>query len=242
MYMLLVFIFVMYSCKKETSSVTACHCTLNKGIVFQEDFDPIPTDWTYYDTDTVSSTVVKFIAPDAAAFSYTWTIDSATYHASEVRLNFPMDYLLTNRKLLVKLSIKYKTGAAEDTVKSFERMLTFFNPCASKFNGTFIGKTDNGNTTDSFKIVTCSGDWLHPGYNFYLENFQQHCGRYFDEHPDSYNIGYKQILFSATGDFVCNSPSGMITVDGDSICMRYRSFDNGLLEAPLDHVFKGVKK
>jgi hypothetical protein len=83
---------------------------------------------------------------------------------------------------------------------------------------------------------------LHPDKSFYLNNFQQACGRYFDELPDSYNIGYRQILFSGAANFICNAPAGIINLKGDSIQINYRSFDNGTLEAPLDHVFRGVRK
>ncbi|MDN3656703.1 hypothetical protein QWZ08_13745 [Ferruginibacter paludis] len=233
---------VMYACNKETHPSANPRNSFNKGIAFQEDFEPIPADWLYYNTDTVASNVVKFLALDSSALSYTWTIESVTYQTKEIRLSFPREYLLGNKQIAVKLSIRYKTTSNTDTVKNFSKQLTFFNPCASQCNGIFNGTTDNGSHKDSFKIGTCASDPLHQVSGFYLENFQLGCGRYFDELPDSYNIGYKQILFSATGEFVCNSPSGLISIKGDSICISYRSFDNGMLEAPLDHVFRGIKK
>ncbi len=240
-YLIFVSMLMVFACKKEAHSPAERYYGFDKGIVFQEDFEPLMIDWQYYNTDTVSTSVVKLIALDSTALSYQWTIEAATYNTREVRLRFPPDYSLTNRKLTIKLLIRYRTISNTDTVKSFEKVLTFFNPCVSKFNGIFKGTTDNGRHTDSFKIGTCTSGILHTGSNFYLENFQLQCGRYFDEQPDSYNIGYKQILFSATGEFLCNSPSGIITLYGDSICMRYRSFENGMLESPLDHVFRGFK-
>jgi len=241
--LLFAFILSFCACKKETDSTPiATQFYSDKGFVFQEDFEPIVADWFYYNTDTVSTTVVKFIALDSSAISYTWTIESVTYNTREVRVSFPQDYLRSNKKLPVKLSIRYKTLSNIDTVKSFLKVLTFFDPCESKFNGVFKGSTDNANQTDSFKISTCASDHLHTDYSFYLENFQLGCGRYFDEVPDSYNIGYKQILFSGQGNFICNSPVGIINIYNDSITINYRSFDNGMLEAPMDHVFRGVRK
>jgi hypothetical protein len=230
------------ACKKEMSASKDGQPFFDKGIAFQEDFEPISADWLYYNTDTVSSSVVKFIALDSSAVSYAWTIESATYNTKEVRLSFPQDYLLSNKKVTVKLSIRHRAASGADTVQSYVKELTFFNPCASNFNGIFKGRTDGGNQTDSFKIATCANDFLHPAYSLYLDNFQLSCGRYFDELPDSYHIGYKQILFSAKGDFLCNSPSGIMNIVGDSVYISYRSFDNGILEAPLDHVFRGVRK
>jgi hypothetical protein len=234
-------IFVIYACKKESHPPVNYENNFDKGIAFQEDFEPFPADWLYYNTDTVASNVVKFLALDSSAISYTWTIESVTYQTREIRLSFPREYLLSNKQITVKLSIRYKTTSNIDTIKNFSKQLTFFYPCASRCNGIFKGTTDNGSHQDSFKIGTCASDLLHPVAGFYLENFQLGCGRYFDELPDSYNIGYKQILFSATGEFLCNSPSGIISIKGDSICISYRSFDRGMLEAPLDHVFRGIK-
>ncbi|MDB5279648.1 MAG: hypothetical protein JWR61_4603 [Ferruginibacter sp.] len=233
---------VNYACKKEIHPAINFDNSFNKGIAFQEDFEPIAADWLYYNTDTVSSAIVKFIALDSSALSYTWTIEATTYNAQEIRLNFPRKYLLTNKQIPVKLAVRYTTVSKADTVKIFSKLLTFANPCASKCNGVFKGSTDDNSNPDSFQIGTCANDLLHPATGLYLENFQLGCGRFFDELPDSYNIGYKQILFSATGEFLCNSPSGIIAIYGDSICINYRSFDNGKLEAPVDHVFKGVKK
>jgi len=231
------------ACKKETNPPpVATQFFFDKGFIFQEDFEPIATDWLYYNTDTVSTTVVKFIALDSSAISYTWTIESATYNTRDVRLNFPQEYLVSNRKLPISLSIRYKTESNIDTVKAFVKVLTFFNPCESKFNGIFKGSIDNASQTDSFRISTCAYNSLLADYSFYLENFQLGCGRYFDERPDSYVIGYKQILFSGLENFTCNSPTGIINLYNDSIVMIYRSFDNGMTEAPLDHVFRGVRK
>lgn len=233
---------VIYACKKEIPQPTIQAYAFDRGIAFQEDFEPTPADWLYYNTDTVSSNVVKFLALDSSALSYTWIIESKTYQTREIRLSFPSEYFLINKQIPVKLSIRYKTTSNTDTVKNFSKQLTFFNPCGSRCNGIFKGTTDNGSHADSFKIGTCARDLLHPIAGFYLENFQLDCSRYFDELPDSYNIGYRQILFSATGEFLCNSPSGIISIKGDSICINYRSFDNGFLESPLDHIFRGVRK
>lgn len=231
-----------YGCEKEQSASKVDPFFYDKGIAFQEDFEPLATGWTYYNTDTVSTALVKFIALDPAAVSFTWTIESATYTTREVRLRFPLDYLFSGKTITVKLALRYTTSSNTTTGKSFSKLLTFYPPCASKFNGIFKGKTDGGNQTDSFRISTCANDFLHPAYSFQLYNFQLACGRYFDLLPDSYHIGYKQILFSSQGDFLCNSPSGIMSMYGDSILLSYRSFDNGLLESPLDHVFTGVRK
>ncbi|MEO7485980.1 MAG: hypothetical protein ABIU77_02730 [Ferruginibacter sp.] len=238
----LVLMVALGACKKTTDVPPAGEASSDKGVAFQEDFEPIPADWIYYNTDTVTTTVVKFIALDSSAIAYTWTIGAATYNAKELRLKFPPDYLLSNKNLPVKLTMRCKTQSHADTVKSYVKTLVFLNPCKSKFNCLFKGATDYGAQTDSFGISTCASDQLHPGNSFYLYDFQQTCGRYFDELPDSYNIGYKQVLFSGTGNFICNAPAGIINLQGDSIQINYRSFDNGLLEAPLDHIFRGIRK
>ena len=155
---------------------------------------------------------------------------------------FPAEYLSSNKQLPVTLSIRYKTPAAVDTSQSFFKMLTFLNPCQSKCNGIFKGFIDNTNHPDSFTINTCAGDLLHTEPGFYLENSQINCGRFFDELPDVYEIGYRQILFSGAGNWVCNAPSGIINVYNDTVMISYRSFENGLLESPSDHVFKGIRK
>ena len=241
--LLLVVVLIAYACKKDSDSPpVATQYSFSKGFVFQEDFQPIATEWLYYNTDTVSTTVVKFVALDLPAVSYTWDIESATYNTRELRLSFPKDYLASNKRLIVKLTIRYRTQSNIDTVKSFVKVLTFSNPCESKFNGIFKGSIDNSSHIDSFRISTCTSDRLHAGNSFYLENFQLGCGRYFDEWPDSYNIGYKQILFSGLENFICNSPTGIINIFNDSIVINYRSFDNGMTESPLDHVFRGVRK
>ena len=241
--LLLALVLIVYACKKDTySPPVVTQYSFNKGFSFQEDFQPFVADWLYYNTDTVSTRVVKFLALDSSAFSYSWDIESATYSTREVRLVFPQDYLVSNKKLPIKLSIHYKTQSNTDTVKTFVKVLTFSNPCESKFNGIFKGSIDNASHIDSFRIGTCTNDRLHAGNSFYLENFQLGCGRYFDEWPDSYIIGYKQILFSGLDNFICNSPTGIINIYNDSIVMIYRSFDNGMTESPLDHIFRGVRK
>jgi hypothetical protein len=182
------------------------------------------------------------IALDSSAIAYMWTIGAATYNTKEVRLNFPPDYLRLSKQLYVKLTMRYNTTTHTDNVLTFVRQLTFFNPCESKLNGVFKGSTDDAPQTDSFEILTCTHNAQHPDNSFYLDNFQQGCGRYFDELPDTYNIGYRQILFSGAANFICNATSGIINIHGDSIRISYRSFDNGMLEAPVDHGFRGVRK
>jgi hypothetical protein len=73
----------------------------NKGFTFQEDFDHVVTDWVYYNTDTVSATMVKFIALDSSATSWQWTIGAATYTSREISLIFPAEYLVSNKQLPV---------------------------------------------------------------------------------------------------------------------------------------------
>ena len=153
--LLLAVVVIVYACKKETNPPPIItQFSFNKGFIFQEDFQPFVADWLYYNTDTVSTRVVKFIALDSSATSYEWAIESATYNTREVRLVFPPDYPVSNKKLPIKLSIHYKTQSNTDTVKTFVKVLTFSNPCESKFNGIFKGSIDKASHIDSFRIGT----------------------------------------------------------------------------------------
>lgn len=230
------------ACKKTTDTPPVEEASAGTGFAFQEDFEPIPADWIYSNTDTLTTILVKFIALDSSAITYTWTIGAATYTAKELKLNFPPDYLLTNKNLPIKLTVRSKTQSHADTVKLYVKTLVYLNPCKSKFNGLFKGTTNYGAQPDSFVISTRATHQIHPGNSFYLYDYQQSCSRYFDELPDSYKIGYKQILFYGTGNFISNAPAGIINLHGDSIQINYRTLDNGLLDTPLDHVFRGIRK
>lgn len=234
------------SCKKESHSspyiIQPANGNYDKGIAFQEDFAYTVPEWIYYNTDTVCTAIVKFIALDSPAVSYTWSIGNNTYTGRNLRLTFPDEYLLSGKQLPVTLAVRYKTHGEADTTRSFSKLLSFYDPCQSKCNGIFKGFTNNTNHPDSFTINTCATDHLHRQPAFYLENSQAGCGLFFDELPATYQVGYKQILFYGAETWVCNAPSGIIHLSNDTVTISYRSFDNGLLEAPSDHVFKGVRK
>ncbi|SEK53141.1 hypothetical protein SAMN04488505_101376 [Chitinophaga rupis] len=209
--------------------------TFNKGISFEESFDHIADDWLYYATDTVCTTVVRFTALDSPVTRYEWQVGSGTYSKKQFELSFPGMFLTDGENIPVSLAITYRSAAGVDTTKTFHKTLHFFSPCNTAWNGTFNGITDNRDSS-IYIINTCAANAYYNG--LYLSDTYRHCARYFD----TYYTGYKRLLFRSGGTADCGAPNGEMYFIKDTLIINYQSYDDGLYQSPVAHVFKGLRK
>ncbi len=192
----------------------------------------IPDDWEFYDTDTLNTTAILFVAAGHAE-EYEWHIGSEILYGKSVfRRNFPRG---------VNIPIKLIARGVPDTacfpfddgidtvIRNLYvvRIMENYEPCKFEFelfSGNYIGyNTDN--SLDTFKITI---DACYPHHLdtkiFRLINLVPNCELIFNPSSVSYH-GYRQWLFGhEPGHYDCLTPRGLARILGknnDSIRIEY---------------------
>jgi len=120
--------------------------------------EPIFWNKEPYDTDSISSVDVKFIADEPNAQSYEWKVgsDNRTFTGKELQLSFQNTQ---EKKFEITLKIvKSNPCFPTDTIKTFTR--TFYKR-PSQISGTYEGYFSHSNAKALLKI---DAEYIHPFY------------------------------------------------------------------------------
>jgi hypothetical protein len=133
-------------------------------------YRPYSVDKEPYDTDSVSSVEVKFIANELNANSYEWKIgsDSRTFTGKELQLRF-QNTLEKEFDVTLRV-VKSNPCFMADTVKTFTRTF-YFRP--SQLSGTYEGYFSHSSAKALLKI---DAGYIHP--NYYTSQYPYYATEY----------------------------------------------------------------
>ncbi len=192
----------------------------------------IPDDWEFYDTDTLNTTAILFVAAGHAE-EYEWHIGSEILYGKSVfRRNFPrgvnIPITLIARGVPDTACFPFDNGI--DTLIRYlyvAREMDNYEPCNFEFDlfsGDYKGfNTDN--PADTF-IITIDACYPHHfGFKiFRLINLPKGCDIIFNPDPSTLG-GYRQWRFvTLSGYYDCLTPRGIARIYGknnDSIRIEY---------------------
>ncbi len=201
--------------------------------------------WKYYDTDTIASFGVTFVALEKNA-TYEWTLGSETITTrSFYRDTYPRGTTI-DVSLKVTKSPNKKCFPADDGIDFKER--TFYTTtdfgCSSRVNGTFRGANeDNPDNVYDITLTPCSPN-PNPSREPSLRVTNLVPGCDFFEFGNNH-IGYQQIGFAGTYGDVCQGIGGAAKLDSlnnDKIVVSYSVWESPTSSKRLAKKFIGIRK
>jgi hypothetical protein len=193
----------------------------------------IPDEWELYDTDTLNTTSILFVAIGHAD-EYEWYIGSEILNGKSVfRQNFPrgvkIPIMMIARGVPDTACFPYDDGI--DTLMRIlyvNRIMENYVPCIFEFDlfsGDYTGyNLDNPKDTFTITIDACYPHRLDIKI-FRLINLIPNCEIIFNPGVVSYN-GYRRWLFGiSSGYYECLTPRGIAKIYGrnnDSIRIEYK--------------------
>jgi len=240
-------VLLLSCCEEEEPDPCEALAPVTADFMILEDFYfDYPENWEPYDTDTVRSGRVVFMALEEGA-RYTWTLGAETIHErSFMRHSFPL-----NQPIEVSLRVEKEPNTncfpEDDGLDSLRRDFWYIGRCqAPDFDGEWEGVID-GDTARTIFIETCA-EYPDPSPSddlaLRIVNLVEGCD-VFNGFEIEY-VGFEKIYFKDTGIRNCLNPIGVARLHGpnkDSITIEYEiDAAVGDIDNTIQKTFQGKRR